>query len=100
MPTNQPNQPNPPPSNRAGKEVYLHDLVAKRGEYYFKPPAFVHKILENNLNDLRDLPIAYLLFNILLTVPPSFIALFTVLPRSNLLGALYLVVSNVLYLQR
>ena len=83
-----------------GKEIYLHDMVATRAEYWFKPPAFVTRFLENNLNDVRDMEIAYLLFNIIVTMYPALIALFTVLPPSHLLGAAYLVVFNVMYLQR
>ena len=83
-----------------GRHVYLHDLVAARAEYWFKPPAFVTSFLERNLNDVRDMPIAYLFFNVLVTQVPALIALYTLMPASHLLGAAYLVVFNGLYLQR
>lgn len=83
-----------------GKEIYLHDMFATRAEYWFKPPAFVTRFLEKNLNDVRDMEIAYLLFNIVVTMYPCLFALFAVFPPSHMLGAAYLVVFNVLYLQR
>ena len=42
-----------------GKEIYLHDMVATRAEYWFKPPAFVTAFLQENLNDPRDMEIAW-----------------------------------------
>ena len=75
-------------------------MYATRAEYWFKPPAFVTRFLENNLNDVSDMEIAYLLFNIIVTMYPALIALYTVLPPSHLLGAAYLVFFNVMYLQR
>jgi fatty acid desaturase len=80
--------------------VYLSEVYMPRGEYYFKPPAFVQRFLERTLNDTRDMEIAWLYWNIVTTQYPALIALFTVLPPSNILGAAYLVVFNVLYLQR
>ena len=74
-------------------------MYMPRGEYYFKPPKFVQRFLERNLHDLRDMEIAYLFFNIMTTQYPAIIALF-MLPPSHILGAAYLVVFNVLYMQR
>ena len=96
-------RPSRPPSRPFlgdGPEVYLSEVYMPRGEYYFKPPAFVQRFLERTLNDTRDMEIAWLYWNIVTTMYPALIALFTVLPPSNILGAAYLVVFNVLYLQR
>lgn len=86
-------------SSGDGEEVYLDDMYKPRGEYYFKPPKFVQRFLERNLHDVRDMEIAYLFFNIMTTQYPALIALF-VLPPSHILGAAYLVIFNVLYMQR
>ena len=83
-----------------GEKVYLDDLYATRAEYLFKPPAFVTRFLETNLNDVRDMEIAYTLFNILVTMYPALVALYTVCPPSHLLGVLYFATFNALYLQR
>mmetsp|Transcript_4993 Transcript_4993/g.16652 ORF Transcript_4993/g.16652 Transcript_4993/m.16652 type:complete len:415 (-) Transcript_4993:1721-2965(-) len=82
-----------------GPEVFLDDINKPRQEYYFKPPGFVTRWLEASLQDKRDMPIAWLYWNIMVTMYPALFLLWA-LPPSNLLGASYLVGFNVLYMQR
>lgn len=80
--------------------MYLDDINKPRQEYYFKPPAFVQRFLERSLHDVRDMEIAWLYWNIMTTMYPALIAIWTVLPASNWIGAAYLLGFNVLYMQR
>ena len=82
-----------------GPEVFLDDINKPRQEYYFKPPGFVTRWLEASLQDKRDMPIAWLYWNIMVTMYPALFLLWA-LPPSNLLGASYLIGFNVLYMQR
>ena len=56
--------------------------------------------VERSLHDVRDMEIAWLYWNIMTTMYPALIAIWTVLPASNLIGAAYLLGFNVLYMQR
>lgn len=75
------------------------DLCAQRREFVFLPPLAVQWRLKRLLCDPRDVPIAYLLFNLLVTAAPAAGALFT-LPPSHCLGAIYLAVLYALFLAR
>ncbi len=74
------------------------DLKAVREECVFHFPHALENFLLSLLNDPRDLPVAILLLNVLLTsVPGAFIVLYW---RSHLLGAGFLACNFALYLQR
>jgi fatty acid desaturase len=83
-----------------GDAVYLHDAVAVRNEFLFRPPARVARFIVSRLADERDAPIAFLFFDIVVTMVPAFVALFAIAPPSHLLGAAYVATFDALYLQR
>mmetsp|Transcript_13129 Transcript_13129/g.17943 ORF Transcript_13129/g.17943 Transcript_13129/m.17943 type:complete len:364 (-) Transcript_13129:45-1136(-) len=87
-------------SQESISEYVLKDVNAKRFEYYFEPPSIVKNWLTGLLTDKRDVPILYLFCNIYMIVIPSFCALYLALPSSHWLGAGYLVITYVLFLQR
>lgn len=80
------------------KAAVESDLNAKRREYLFRLPRRVEAWLQGLLQDPRDLPVALLLANILLTTVP--LAACVAVSNSHLLGALYLIGNDALYLQR
>ena len=75
------------------------DLCAQRREFVFLPPLAVQWRLRRLLCDPRDVPNAYLLFNLLVTAAPAAGALFA-LPPSHCLGAVYLAVLYAVFLAR
>ena len=74
------------------------DLKARRREFFVSPPVWLADKLRKSLCDSRDLPIAFLLLNISVTVIPACVLLF--LWPSHWLGALYLTTNYVFFLQR
>lgn len=62
------------------------DLAAPRREFLFRPPKALEAALTARLNDPRDAPLLFCLFNITVCVVPSVILVF-LLPASHLLGA-------------
>lgn len=52
-----------------GLPIPNEDLTATRREYLVAPPAFIRTMLLSIMNDKADLPLVYLLLNILCTVP-------------------------------
>lgn len=75
------------------------DLNARRREYLFTPPAWLQQWIVEAVGDLRDIPVAYLLSNILmLTLPAAFIVLLG--PSSHLLGAAYMIGNYALLFPR
>ena len=75
------------------------DLNAKRREYLFTPPAWLQSLIVEAVGDLRDIPVAFLLSNIiLLTLPAAFIVLIG--PSSHLMGAAYLLTNYALLFPR
>ena len=72
--------------NSATIEAALQDLNAPRREFLFEPPKVVRDWLREKLNDQRDIPLLYALFNITVCVIPSAVAVFF-LPSSHWLGA-------------
>ena len=75
------------------------DLCAQRREFVFLPPLALQWRLRRSLHDPRDLPNAYLLFNLLVTAAPAAGALFA-LPPSHCIGAVYLAVLYAVFLAR
>lgn len=80
-------------------EKVMKDQNAPRGEFYFKPPAPLEKLLRSWMTEDRDLPVMYLMYNICVTVVPG-AALMYALPPSHLLGVIFLFASQMLFLQR
>lgn len=76
------------------------DLLAARNEFLFRPPSCLQLQWQSLLQDQRDLPIFYLLFNVTFTVLPAAIALCALPAWTPLLGPLYLAVAYVLFLER
>jgi hypothetical protein len=74
------------------------DINAKRNEYYFKPPGFLHSRLVESVKDVRDLPIAYLFFNIFAITIPS--AAFVFYAGSNWIGFFYWLINLLLFHER
>jgi len=83
-----------------GQAVIYTDLEKPRAEWYFNPPAVVVNWCKANVVDQRDLPIAWLFWNMVTTTVPAALLLLFVLPQSHLLGAVYFVGSFLAYLQR
>lgn len=81
------------------KRHAMNDLAAGRKEYLFAPPGFIDRPLKKLLNDERDAPIAYVFFNIVVTVVPGAVALY-LLPASHFLGVVYLALTQALFLPR
>ncbi len=82
------------------KAAAAADIAAPRGEFLFKPPSALVAALCGLLQDKRDAPILYLLFNICCTTIPAAAWLFWLRPTSNLPGLVYMVANYVLFLQR
>ncbi len=75
------------------------DINAKRREYLFAPPLWLQSLIVEAVGDLRDIPVAFLLSNILLlTLPAASIVLLG--PPSHLLGAAYLITNYALLFPR
>ena len=74
------------------------DVKAKRQEYYFRPPAFLNEQLVRSVKDERDLPIAYLFFNIFVVTIPC--AMFVFYAQSNLVGFTYWALNLLLFHER
>lgn len=75
------------------------DLNAIRKEFAFPLPKKLCTWLEEGLSDKRDLAVASAMLNILVTVPPGAAILYC-LKQSNLLGFLYFVMVQTVFLQR
>jgi len=75
------------------------DIVAVRKEYIFLPPLAIQWRLKRLINDPRDLPNAFLLYNLLTTAAPAVVALF-LLPPSHGFGVLYLVILYTQFIAR
>lgn len=81
------------------------DAAAPRADFLWAPPCWLHKPLSSLLEDPRDLPILFLLLNVLLTTVPAAAALFALFPPAarplpHWLGAAYLAASFGAYLAR
>ncbi|KAL4425429.1 hypothetical protein ABPG75_009445 [Micractinium tetrahymenae] len=81
------------------------DAAAPRADFLWAPPCWLHKPLASLLEDPRDLPILFLLLNVLLTTTPAAAALFLLFPPAarplpHWLGAVYLLASYAAYLAR
>lgn len=81
------------------------DAAAPRADFLWAPPCWLHKPLSSLLEDPRDLPILFLLLNVLLTTVPAAAALFALFPPAarplpHWLGAGYLAASFGAYLAR
>ncbi len=74
-----------------------YDIRAVRREYVFALPSGISRLLEQQLKDPRDLPLATCLVNVLLFLPAT---LLTCSIRSHVLGLLHLVLLYSLFLQR
>lgn len=81
------------------KEADADDRAARQ-EYLFTPPAPVIAFLRRSLVDQRDLPLAYLLWDMCVTTVPAAAALWAWPCRSHLVGAVYLLATYAAYLQR
>ena len=75
------------------------DIDAVRKEYIFLPPLAIQWRLKRLIIDPRDLPNAYLLYNLLTTAAPAAVALF-LLPPSQVFGVLYLVILYTQFIAR
>eukprot|EP00802_Teleaulax_amphioxeia_P013124 Tamp_13172.p1 GENE.Tamp_13172~~Tamp_13172.p1 ORF type:complete len:390 (+),score=114.23 Tamp_13172:56-1171(+) len=79
------------------KVVYnQHDLTAKRNEWHVTPPGPLNALMKSLIKEERDLPIAYLLLNVMCMTLPAAAAVFYV--GSNWLGLAYML-SNILLFQ-
>lgn len=92
-------------SHSAGREMppkslVEHDLKSNRNEYVFKPPKFVEMWLTSHLENERDAPMTYLLFNILIVSVPTLLFLFALKDPPHWLGLLYFTLNAGLFLQR
>ena len=76
-----------------------NDLVGARREFLFRPPQWLQRLIIPAVADKRDVPVAFLLSNILLLTLPAAAAVFLA-PESNLLGAAYIVANYVLLFPR
>ena len=74
------------------------DLEARREEFVFRFPRVVEEGLREFLNDPRDLPVAVLLLNIILTAIPG--AVIVLCWGTHTAGAAFLACNYALYLQR
>jgi len=84
-----------PPRLIAGVKA---DLSANRQEHVFRLQHAVDRALQRLLNDPRDLPVAVLLLNILLTAVPG--AILVIYWGIHLGGAVFLACNYSVYLQR
>lgn len=79
------------------------DINAKRSEYFFKPPAFIEKYLLGKLQEQRDAPLAYLLFNMCVIMLPSAALQFCLpsdMPYRSWLGLAHLAITDILFAAR
>eukprot|EP00933_Yihiella_yeosuensis_P044530 TRINITY_DN39771_c0_g1_i1.p1 TRINITY_DN39771_c0_g1~~TRINITY_DN39771_c0_g1_i1.p1 ORF type:complete len:382 (-),score=53.28 TRINITY_DN39771_c0_g1_i1:343-1488(-) len=100
----------PPPSKSPAKVQVLSniknsDLTAERNEYHFKTPV-VSELLRPHLRDERDMPMVYLILNILEYTIPGVSLVYAVnlmdfsTRTCNLVGLVYMVLLYVLFLER
>jgi hypothetical protein len=75
------------------------DLSAARKEYVFSLPQRMQAWIMTGLEDERDWPVACAMLNILLTVPPGAIILYS-LRQYHLLGLIYFTLVQANFLQR
>lgn len=76
----------------AAGQAAQKDLRACRREYLFKPPQLLKRLILPALADERDIPVAFLLANILQLTLPSALIVFSA-PKSHLVGAIYLMAN-------
>jgi hypothetical protein len=69
--------------------INKHDLTAKRNDWLVTPPAPVNSMLKGMIKEERDLPIAYLLLNVMCMTLPAACVVFYV--GSNWLGFAYMI---------
>eukprot|EP00884_Botryococcus_braunii_P009755 jgi/Botrbrau1/18781/Bobra.0386s0098.2 len=89
----------PGPWEEKAKYFAEKDLKSIRREFAFPLPKTLSTWLGERLNDKRDLPVACALVNMLLTVPPGAITLYS-LKQSNILGLFYFITVQTVFLQR
>lgn len=77
----------------------LKDVEAKRREYDFSPPRWLREWVLRRLLDDRDAPVAFLLFEILMTSVPAAVGVFLA-PASQALGAAYMACNYFLLFPR
>ena len=75
----------------------LKDIVAMRREHLFAPPQWLFVLLA--VAGERDIPVAFLLSNILMLTLPAAAALFLV-PQFNMLGTTYIIANCALLFPR
>jgi len=76
-------------ADKLPKVYNQHDLTAKRNEWHITPPTPVNSYLTSIIKEERDLPIAYLLLNVMCMTLPAAATVFYF--RSNWLGFAYLI---------
>ena len=81
------------------RDVTCDDLHARRREYIVAPTSALSKQLREIVGNSRDLPLVYLLINVVSTVPAMGLMLLKSVP-SHALGLTYFACVHGLYLQR
>lgn len=81
------------------RDVTCDDLHARRREYIVAPTSALSRQLREIVGNSRDLPLVYLLINVLSTVPAMGLMLLKSVP-SHALGLTYFACVHGLYLQR
>jgi hypothetical protein len=76
------------------------DTKARRQEYIFGVPSLLNNSLESTLNDPRDAPALFLLFNVCCLVLPGAVLLHLLPDAPHWLGAAYFFTTYGLFLQR
>ena len=76
------------------------DATSRRQEYLFAAPAPLDGWLRGMVNDHRDMPLVYLLFNIVCTSCPAAARIWVWPCTSHWVGAAYLTATYAVYLQR
>ncbi len=77
----------------------LKDVVAMRTGYLFAPPQWLQRFVLLAVAGERDIPVAFLLSNILMLTHPAAAALLLV-PQSTMLGTTYIIVNYALLFLR
>ncbi|CAI5942692.1 unnamed protein product, partial [Closterium sp. NIES-64] len=94
---------------KGAPELVNTDFTATRQEYLFKPPRWIDTWLVAQLNHPKDAPLAYATFNIVcMSVPAALAVVLITTPglggvggwKGNLIGATYVVLHYVLFMQR
>jgi len=80
------------------EELVSKDINATRNEYLFSTPAVITRWLHNAVNDPRDLPIAFLFFNVTLITLPAAAAVFYIADWR--VGLLYFVTNLLTFQER